>query len=84
MHVPPPMNILHMVIPILMHCLAFISQIYILHQMKYRQQRKTTMLPNHKRRYSDGISQNIPLQILNVIKSDVKLYSYSPVHLNVG
>ena len=47
-----------------MHFLTCIRQKYIiLHQIQIRQQRKTTALTNHKRRYSwrrvsDGTSQN--------------------------
>ena len=84
--IPHQMNILNTVIPIPMHFLTFIRQRHsIFSKLKLRQQRKTTTSTNHKRphlwrRCSDGISQNILTQILDVIQSDVTLHSQ--VHQN--
>ena len=75
------MKILNMVIPILMHFLTFINQRHIiLLQMYVRQQRKTMTLTNEKQHYSwrwvsDGASPKILSQILDIIQSDVVLYS---------
>ena len=80
-NIPPQMKILNMVILILMQFLTFIRQNYIiLHRIQVRQERKTTTLTNYKRCYSwhrvfNGMSQNILSQILDVIQSDVALYS---------
>ena len=50
--IPPQMNILNMVIPILMHLLhLFVKGIAFCTKLKLRKQRKTTTSTNHKRRH---------------------------------
>ena len=65
------MNVLNMVIPILMHILTFICQRHsILHQNNVKQLRQPITSD-----IAPTVYQNILMQILDIIQSDVALHS---------